>query len=265
MAERTNNKANGNKANEVKNLYADMRPALVAAHNDGNKKPIDKQRVADLNVNTSSYAAWTAKCKLLRNTTFDYVAKRKALRYGKEVTPEAVKEAREKIYPMWKDLLGFGEKSKYAKELKVDETDVEDLVGFVWDFFDTGCGTAEACVKENVFRRKVEALLGCIIAKNDVLTDDERSIINKYQKAIHRQIQATETIADLQSKIDKLDEILKGIPKSNEVFRAYVQKEINEINEDKSASEEKKLKAEADEKKYEKDAKAIQLKMKLAK
>lgn len=249
------------------NLYADMRIALVKAHNDGNKKAIDKQRVADLDVDPTSYNMWVSQCKLLRDTTFDYVAKKKNARFDSEITEDQVKEAREKIYPMWKSLLSFGESTKYDKELRVSESDVEDLVGFVWDFYNTGVGTAEACVKESVFRKKVESLLGCIIAKNAVLTDEERDALAKYQKAIHRQEQAQATIDELQESIDNYEFTLKGIPNraDQKPFRDYMEKLIASVKTDMEKAEEKKKNAEADEKKYAKDAKAIQSKMKAAK
>lgn len=253
--------------NAKANLYADMRIAIVKAHNDGNKKAIDKQRVADLDVDATSYNMWVSECKLLRNACFDYVQKKKNARFNTEITAEQVKEAREKIYPMWKTLLGFGEKGKYDKELKCQESDVEDLVGFVWDFYNTGAGTAETCVKETVFRKKVESLLGCIIAKNEVLTDAERETLSKYQKAIRRQEQANATIDELTEKINNLKFTLAGIPQneSQQPFRDYLENLITSVQTDMKAAEEKLATAEAEEKKYAKDAKAIQKKMKAAK
>lgn len=263
MAE-SKKKATVNKTAKV-NLYADMRKAIVAAHNEGNKKAIDAQRVADLGINATSFNTWTARVKLLRDATFDYVAKKRGYKYDKGITAEQVTEAREKIYPMWKELLSYGERSKYAKELKCSEADVEDLVGFVWKFYNTGAGTAEICVKETDFRKKVESLLGCAIAKNDILSEDDRETLSKYSKLISGCRKADKKIEEHTEKRKGLEFARKGAPKTEEKFIEYldgkiaeIDKEIKEIEAEKAKKEEK-IDAMIDA------VKAIQSKMNLAK
>lgn len=249
------------------NLYAEMRPALVKAHNEGNTKPISKDLILGADIDITAFNMWTSKCKLLRDTTFDYVAKKKNARFSSEITQEMITEAREKIYPMWKSILGFGEKSKYEKELRCSESDVEDLIGFAWDFYNTGAGTAETIVKENVFRKKVESLLGCVIAQNEVLTEDERKTLAKYNKARNRQTQATQTIEDLNVTLKGYQLTLGGIPQSEaqKPFRDYVQNLINDVEKQIKESEEKLKTAQSDENAVKDQAQAIQKKMKAAK
>lgn len=257
-----------NKTNNatIKNIYAELRPVIVDAHNAGNKKAISKKDIEDYaNVRATAFTQWEARCKLLRDATFFYVQKKKNSRFDDSITANDIQEAREKIYPMWKELLSFGEKSKYAKELRCSEADVEDLVGFVWKFIDTGKGTAETVVKETEFRKKVESLLGCIIARNAVLTDDEREKLSKYRKALSRQTKAQDMIDELNKVKASLEITYKGIPEANKDFRDYMEQKILEVKAQITDQEEKLNNAKADEQAVKKEAVAIQNKMKAAK
>ena len=250
----------------IKNLYAELRPVIVDAHNAGNKKAISKKDIEDYaNVRATAFTQWEARCKLLRDTTYVYVTKKKNSRFDNTITESDIKEAREKIYPMWKELLSFGEKSKYAKELRCSEADVEDLIGFVWKFVDTGKGTAETVVKETEFRKKVESLLGCIIARNAVLTEEEREILSKYQKALRTQTKAQDRIDEFNKVLTGMEITYKGIPESNKAFREYMEQKILEVKGQIEEQETKKTEAKAKETEVKKDALAIQKKMKQAK
>ena len=263
----TNANATQTTTAKVPNLYAAMRPALVAAHNDGNTKAINDQRISDLGIDTTAFNMWKSEVKLIHNECKAYVTLKKNGRFDSTITAEQIAEARERIYPLWKKLLGFGEKSKYEKELKCQESDVEDLIGFAWEFFNTGKGTAEVCTKDSVFRKKVESLLGCVIARNEVLSADDREILNRYQRAIRKQAQAKDTIAELEKKIETFNTTLAGIGESEamEPFRAYVQKQIKSVQDDIDAAKAKQFDAEAEEKKTKEKAQELQNKMRAAK
>lgn len=251
---------------EIKNLYAELRPVIVDAHNAGNKKAISKKDIEDYpDVRATAFTQWEARCKLLRDATFFYVQKKKNARFDNDITAEDIQSAREKIYPMWKELLSFGEKSKYAKELRCSEADVEDLIGFVWKFVDTGKGTAETVVKETEFRKKVESLLGCIIARNAVLDDIERETLSKYRKALSRQTKAQDKIDELNKTMASLEITYKGIPEANKDFRDYMEQKILEVKSQIAEQEEKLANAKSDEQQVKKDAVTIQNKMKQAK
>lgn len=247
-----------------------LRPVIVTAHKGGNRKAISKDMVSAAGISSDYLLLWQSDCNKLRRTVADYVLKKRAVKYGYQIggvdiTADDVAAAREAIFPKWKEILQVGEKSKEAKELRVDVDDVEDLIGFAWDFMDSGKGTVEHVVTEQIFRKKVESLLGCAIAKNEVLDDSDRDKLTSYRSAEKRIQNAIDTKAELDAQKKSLDELLKSIPDKEEKFQKYLKGKIAEIDEELKATAERKSEAEKDRRKLSADANAILQRIRFAK
>lgn len=251
-------------SNKVYNYNA-MRPVIVIAHNQGNRKAINKDMVDGAGVDNRQFVQWQADVKALQATVWDYVAKKKNARFDKSIDAAQLESARNRIYPKWKDILSVGEKDCKSKELHVDEADVEDLVGFVWDFMATTNGTVETKTTDQIFRKKVESLLGCAIAKNAVLDDNDRDTLSTYygaQRSIQRCIDQR---SELETQLKNFKDMKTAAPEAEKSFHEYIDKQIKSINDQITAVDKSKAEYEKTEKEYATDALTIQRKIKQAK
>lgn len=247
-----------------------LRPVIVEAHRAGNHKAINKDMVSGAGIDSEYFNAWCQDCNKLRLTVADYVLKKRAVKYGYQignvdVTADDVASAREAIFPKWKEILQVGEASKDTKELKVDVDDVEDLIGFVWDFMDSGKGTVETIVTEQMFRKKVESLLGCAIAKNAVLEDGDRDKLSAYRSAEKTIQKCIDTKAELEADKKSLEELKKSLPETEKGFIKYLNAKISDIDKELKANAERKVNAEDTKRKGASDAKAILQRIRFAK
>lgn len=245
--------------------FNSMRPAIVAAHNQGNRKAINKDIVDGAGIDNAHFIQWQADVKALQDTVWDYVQKKKNARFDSSIDEGVLYAARNRIFPKWKEILAVGEKDSKAKELHVDEADVEDLIGFAWDFMATTKGTAEVKTTDQIFRKKVESLLGCAIAKNAVLDDNDRDTLSQFYAAQRSIQKAIDTKAELELSMKNFTNMKADVPETEKQFLTYIDKQIKALKEQIAAVDEQKATAEANEKKYAKDAKAIELKIKAAK
>lgn len=231
-------------AKKVTNFNA-MRPVLIKMHNEGNAKPINKDHVVFADVDVAFFTAWVSDVNALRETVVDYVTK-KHNRYvpGSTLTDDDVWAARERIYPKWKEVLSCGENSKTERELHVSDADVEDLVGFAWNFMKSSHGTVIAPVNDVKFRQKVESLVGCAIAKNAVLTDGERDTLDAYYAAQKRKDNCLIKASEL--KTTKKNWELMNRPELSDDFKAYINEQIAII--DKQIEDNDKASNDADAK-----------------
>lgn len=254
---------------QVYNINA-LRPIIVAAHNGGNKRAITSDMVQGGGIDTSYFMAWKDDVNALRKTVADYIAKKRAVKYGytiggKDVTADDVAAAREEIFPKWKTILEVGEKSKFAKELHVNPDDVEDLIGFAWDFVDSGKGTIEAISTEQIFRKKVEALLGCAIARNAVLLDGDRETLEKYRSAQSRIQNAKDKADELAAEKKSYKLLLGDVPETETKFIEFLENHIKAVEDAETANETSKTKAEEDLAKVKAKATLVLNRIKLAK
>lgn len=250
--------------------FNEMREVIITAHKGGNRKAISKDMVAGANVDNKYFIAWQTDCNKLRMTVADYVLKKRAVKYGyemngKKVTADDVFAARELIFPKWKEILQVGEIDKNDKELHVDVDDVEDLIGFVWDFMDSGKGTVETIVTEQIFRKKVEALLGCAIAKNAVLEDADRDTLTAFRSAERRVQQCIDAKAELEATLKMHKDMRAGLPDTEKSFAEYLDNMITADEKAIKDNDNKKADAEDDVAKYSADAKRVLNKIRYAK
>lgn len=250
--------------------FNELRPVIITAHKAGNRKAITKDMVQGAEVDIAYFNEWVKDVNALRATVAGYVHKKFALKYGyeldgKKVTADDLFAAKELIFPKWKDILQVGESSNTEKELHVDVEDIEDLIGFVWDFMDTGKGTVQTIVTEQIFRKKVESLLGCAIAKNAVLNDSDRDAISNFRSAEKRVQKAIDNISELETQKKGYEINLKGLSDAEVNFKAFLESMITNCDTQIKAQEEAKANAEADVAKYTADAKAVLNRIRYAK
>lgn len=240
-----------------------MRPAIIIAHNEGNRKAISKDLVAGAGIDSAFFIEWQKDVNKLRETVFEYVRLKKDGRFNSDIDEGAIYAARERIYPKWKEILSVGEEKVDTKELHVQESDVEDLIGFAWDFMATTKGTVETRTSDLIFRKKVESLLGCVIAKNLILDDTDRDTLQKFYSAQNRIQKAIDKIAELKASIKNLEELKKKDASDEEKFASYIDRNIKELKEEIKAANEAKTNAENDL--AEASAKAKEIEQKIAK
>ena len=193
-----------------------MRPVLVLAHNENNTKAISKKNCEDLGVGESHLDQWIKEVEELRVVVAEYVR----AKHDHNVSQEQATLKRNAIFPKWSAVLEAGECSPFVKELRVTPLDVDSLVGYSEFFVPTAVGTQIGATTEKVFRKYVESLVGCKMAKNAVLSDSDRDKLREYQKASSRIKKNNELVADITSKNASLIEIKAKA--SAEDFKAYM-------------------------------------------
>jgi AcrR family transcriptional regulator len=169
--------------NTVYNVNA-MRPAFARARGEGNRRLISKEICAELGISEGFFTSYLKGMEQL----FDAVVTYCRLKNSPTVAEDALKTAREAVFPLWKNLLSCAEKDKFARELRVREDDVANLVsfcqGFVRDANDPSLGADKtfqarmAWHTQNfaAFRKKVETDLGIRIEGAEVMATPRATI-----------------------------------------------------------------------------------------
>ena len=145
----------------------------------------------------------------------------------------------------------------------MSENDVDDLIGFAWDFMATSKGTVEICTTEQIFRKKVESLVGCAIAKNELLSDEDRDTLSVVYSANKTLANCDEKEAEVKVSIKNYED-MRLVATSDE-FKSFIDKQIKLKKDELIAINEKRN--TANERIAEKGEKArkIELRLKLAK
>lgn len=248
-------------AKKIYNINA-MRPVIVVAHGADycNSKAITKEMVVGAGVDLGYFTRWQSDVNALRETVCEYVK----LKHDTSAKDEDVYSARERIFPKWKTILEAGEGSKTTKELHVTPYDVDSLVGYAEQFMATSRGTMITYTTKQIFRKYVEALLGCRIAQNAVMSDSDRDTLQAYYSAQRRIQNCIDTASDL--KTQKTNYMLMKKDAENEpAFLAFIDRMIKTVEEQERANEESRTKANEALAKVSKDAKAIEDKIKTIK
>lgn len=207
-----------------------FRDALVEAHNNNNKKAIDESICKTAGVDVSYLTQWKAEVNKLYDALKDYM-KIKLNPSAKVKTKAALEEARNKIYPAWKEIMSNGEPSRFKKELKCEEDDVESLIGYMEAFFPTAVGTQRTIETQKMFRKHVEALLGCKMAKNRVLKEEEIEVIRAYEGAVKSIPNLEEQIKNAKDRVKFLN--VKISETKSEDFQAWLRDTVRTIENGK--------------------------------
>ena len=230
-----------------------IRPAIIFAHNAGNRKALNEPTCAKVKVSKESLEQWKHVVKNLQATVWDYVL----IRRSPEASAQEVEKKRSAIFPAWKEIIKNGEASIFHNRLHLLEADIEDLIGFAWVFLATEKGTVTASETEELFRKRVESLLGCLIARNNLMTEAEAEVVTSYYRTAREIKKLKDTIngkgdriglkteiAKLQSTHDKQKAILKQLGAEEDIAEKMLNTIANMLQEKRDQKEEaeKKLK-----------------------
>ena len=243
---------------KIYNINA-MRPVIVCAHGAEycNSKAITQEMVVGAGVDMSYFVKWQADVDALRETVCEYVK----LKHDTSAKDEDVYASRERIFPKWQTILEAGENTKETKELHVTPYDVDSLVGYAEQFMATSRGTMITFTTKQIFRKYVEALLGCRIAQNAVMTDGDRDTLQAYYSAQRRIQNCIDTASELKTQKENF-ELMKKDAENEPMFLAFIDRKIKEVEEQEKANSESRTKADEALAKVSKDAKAIEQKIK---
>lgn len=207
-----------------------MRPAIIGAHKLNNKKAITQQDAIMAGVSEDKFREWCTKCEELRG----YVAEYCKLKQIKSVEQEKLVLAKGRIYPTWRELVACGAEIGFHKNWFIREEDIESLVGYNETFIATDMGTQFGNNTPTIFRKKVESLIGCRIAANEVMNDKDRDDLMEFYKARTAVAKATDrlngttnndgehvkglndNIADMKAQIKTSEDVLRALGQSEE-------------------------------------------------
>lgn len=173
-----------------------MHDALLSAYDNGNRGAIKSEAAILNNVTESQFAIYKDSISVLYEALCDYV------RYGKSkdfmTNPmeheKALKERRNKVFDLWRQILDWGEAEKDQRRIIVHPRDIEDLMTVVQRFQANAVNTdmdenfvaqkVWATVPEGIFRNKVETILGIRMNQAEVMTDNEREFLRALNKLV---------------------------------------------------------------------------------
>lgn len=221
------------KEKKATTINSTLRTAIVRLHEAGNNKAMSKDFAEGIGLTEDEFSLWSTTVKQLWGKVWTYVYTKKAMRYDTSITPQKVEQLRRDLYPMWDKILKQFEEIENERRIKVAEYDIEDLIGFVWGFVKTDKGTAEACETEQKFRKKVESLIGCILAKNEALDATERDALKKYASACKSVEKKEAEIKALEKELEKHETLYKeGMSEDLVAFLDAIKRNIKvQINE----------------------------------
>lgn len=212
---------------KVKEVIASntMYPAIVAAHNANNTRAITEKNCEDLGIGKDHLDQFIKECNELRKAVVAYVVAKHD--HKMEFKDKEKTALRNKIFPLWKTMLESGEVSCFAKELHVSSFDIDSLVGYGEMFVGSASGTQIAATTEQVFRKNVESLLGCRVAKNSVLSDADRDVLKIFSSATRTISSGEKDMETLVGKIEMFRTMQNG---KSEDFRTYLDGEIKKVD-----------------------------------
>ena len=240
------------------NMYS----ALVAMHNAGNSKAITDEIASLAGVTSNEFQSWKDDVRKLQAVVWDYVVLKNKARC-ETVEEKKLHASRELIFPAWKNVLSGGEKRALETRLHVDPFDVEDLIGFCWKFMVAGeAGTIQTKTGEIVFRKYVESLVGVLIARNEILDDEDRDNLTAYYGYLRSIEKYINNISDVEKQIKAYQSKLAEIKGKEAAFESFLAKMIKEAEAEKAELQKKKEKAEQDRDNISEKAQAIEARLK---
>lgn len=217
-----------------------MRPALIAAREDGNRKKITKEFCRGLGIDAGYFRTYNNAMENLYAATCEYCAVKNSPLGIAETMAErtsALSTLLDDVYRWYKELLSMAEKDRMERELHATKHDISNLIGFCQKFvndcvnvtFDDDFNAKKvwANAKKSAFVKSVETDLGIRIAGVDMLSDEDRDILKEQQKLVSK-------VNKLRSKNDALEQskIVWGRAKSKATGEAglILQEQIDEID-----------------------------------
>ncbi len=263
IAALNNSETTENRAENSQYAVNAMRTAIISAHKLCNKSAITKDDAIKGGTTEERFEQWIQWVKDLRDVAAAYVV----LKHSNTATKQEKDIARGKIFPAWRSILAVGEENVFHKNMFVTEHDVDSIVGYAETFVATVKGSAQSVQSPILFRKKIETLLGCRIAGNAVLNDEQRDTLAEFYGAQRTLKNATnrlngtedkdgkhipgilDTIKALTKELDDMKTLLTGFGISEEEIAknatiANMRTRLDELKEEQKTVESSKKKAE---------------------
>lgn len=186
-----------------------IQDALIAAHNDGNTRAITKKDAQELGILDATFEMWVSVNNELRKAVGDFVQKKF---HATEKDAPELRKIRNQIYKVWKKMLVRANGDPVLSgTMKVNQFDVDSLVGFAENYIKTDNGTAWTVQTALKFRKDCEAYIGCKMTENEVLGDEDRDAITTLADAIKMKEKAQNALNGYMKGKDKEPGILEKI------------------------------------------------------
>ena len=184
------------------------------------------------------YSEWVHQIEhTLYNAVQEYIALRKKQRYDSTIKATHLRDARNKIMPIWRAIVKSGENWDSDVRLHISVHDVEDLVGFGWKFvYRASAGVAEVEQGRQVFRRLVESLIGCMMAKSAYMSEDDYKKVKEYDGLVSGIEKAGIRLDEIKVEQKAWASLIKE--NTSDDFKDFIRGEINALE-----AETKELKA----------------------
>lgn len=250
-----------------------MATPMAGAHRTGNQEPITADTCLTCGVGSEVFTKYEVKREALdaavytyykETTTGDVAHMTDDEKNEREAT---IKVALENVWLAWKNYLGYNEiVAPYGENMWVEKRDIEKLYGYMAEFGHVKkVGTQYTRASKGDFARRVEALVGMRMAIGTVLTLDERSVMDKFEKAQQSIVTCTnkltgytknkeyvpsleEQIKQVEKAIDGITEILRkaGVTDENVIETAVKDKrtQIKNLRSEIESAEKQKARAE---------------------
>lgn len=207
-----------------------MYNALKNAHNQGLSKAITKEFAAGAGADVTVFDAWVYQIEqVLYPVVRSYVQMKIEKRYNPEIKSKDLEKARKEILPVWKIISLAGQDFDGTARIHISKEDVEELVGFAKKFVYRPTGVAETGMGTNQFRRLVESMLGCMMAKSHWCTEKDADIVKEYDRAVATCDNGEARINELKEQLKKHDERVKRPDTSQDLKKFLMEEFVNPI------------------------------------
>lgn len=186
-----------------------MKQALINAHNTNNNKAISKDFAAGSGCSERAYTSWVTWCNSLYVKLAPWAEKYN----DSQIPDEELNKILNEAMPILKQM------TKADDKCFVRPTDATFLIGKIHEYGKSNNGTLDVVRGTVAFRRQIECLLGCRIAGNAAVSEDDYNIVVKYEKAVLNKDKANdrldgyvnskgEKIVGLKDKLEEAKKIL---------------------------------------------------------
>ncbi len=210
-----------------------MRPAIIEARNRGNRAAINVKLCDELGISSVHFDLYVSNVVVLHKAACEYMR----VINSPISTDKAREDAIKPVYTAWKTLLACGEKSKDKKILHVNPSDIGNIVAHVSKFMNDSANidfSKEFCAKKvwatkpfMQFRKNVEIDIGIRIAQAEVMTDEQRELIQFQTRKVSKISQVEEKIAKDKKQLEELKKQVAAA-KGKEI-KAYLNGQIKTL------------------------------------
>lgn len=188
-------------ANTTSNLVS-IKVAIAYAHDElHNKKALSEKDFTEKGLSTMAFQQWEAYVEELRLVVAEY----NKLAQDKDASDKAIQTALGKVWSNWRAVVKEGTEDQFNSNFFIRKADATMIANFAGLYaMDTAVGRQFTTKGKADFRKAVETVIGIRMAGNAVLSDEQRDLIESYEKAVKAIKNYTEA---LEGKKDK-----KGTP-----------------------------------------------------